>query len=50
MVSDGGIGVGSKITQKVVNAGGIIGGGDGLFGKNVIETGEDGVVNGYAIV
>ena len=50
MVADGGIGVGSKIIQKVVHMGGSIRGGDGFFGSNVKETDEDGVVDGYAIV
>ena len=50
MVADGGIGVGIKIIQKVVHTGGSIGGGDGLFGSNVTDTDEDGVVDGYAIV
>ena len=50
MVADGGIGVGSKITQKVVHTGSSIGGGDGLFGSNVTRTNKDGVLDGYAII
>ena len=50
MVADGGIGVGSKIIQKVVHTGGRIGGGYGLFVGNVTETDKDGVVNAYAII
>ena len=50
MVVDGGIGVGSKIIQKVFHTGGTIDSGDGFFGRNVTETDEDGVVDGYAIV
>ena len=50
MVADGGIGVGIKIIQKVVHTGISIGGGDGLFGRNVTETDKDGVVDGNATV
>ena len=50
MIADGGIGVGSKIIQKVVHTGVSIGDGYGLFGSNVTKTDEDGVFDGYAIV
>ena len=50
MVADGGIGVGSKIIQKVVHIGSSVGGGNRLFGSNVTETDKYGVVDGYAIV
>ena len=50
MVAGGGIGVGSKIIQKVVHTGGSIGGGNGFFGINVTKTKKDGVADGYAIV
>ena len=50
MVVDGGIGVGSKIIQKLVHTGGSFGIGDKLIGSNVIETNEDGIVDGYAIL
>ena len=50
MLVDGGIGVGSKIIQKVVHIGGSIGGGYRLFGRNFNEADEYGVVNGYAII
>ena len=50
MVAEGGIGVGSKIINKVVHTGVSIDGGDGLFGSNVTETEGDGVVNGDAVV
>ena len=50
MVEDGGIGVGSKIIQKVVHTGISIDGGDGLFGSNVTNTDYNGVVDGYAII
>ena len=50
MVADSDIGVGSKIIQEVVHTDSSIGSGDGFFGRNVTETDEDGVVDGYAIV
>ena len=50
MVANSGVGVGSKIIQKVVRTDSSIGSGNGLFGSNVTKTNEDGIFDGYAIV